>query len=236
MCFDFAFSKGFPSPGRLLLHLTKTQFTLSFLQKVISFSFFYFGVCHVTYRTLVPWPGIKPVPHAFGTWNPNHRTAREIPESHSLNLTPTPNTHSTKVVSSSSKLPKRPCISLTQHLSQCCNHRFTSLSPPPVSNLRAYQGLWVAMTGYGLLCWLSSRESACSAGDTQVWSLGGEDPLEEEMATHCSILAWEIPWRDFHGKSLAGYSPWGLKESDITEHSFILYRIISYHGLYLLSH
>ena len=30
--------------------------------------------------------------------------------------------------------------------------------------------------------------------ETQVWSLGGEDPLEKEMATHSSILAWEIPW------------------------------------------
>ena len=27
-------------------------------------------------------------------------------------------------------------------------------------------------------------------------SLGGEDPLEEEMATHSSILAWEIPWTE----------------------------------------
>ena len=30
--------------------------------------------------------------------------------------------------------------------------------------------------------------------ETQVQSLGGEDPLEEEMATHPSILAWRIPW------------------------------------------
>ena len=29
--------------------------------------------------------------------------------------------------------------------------------------------------------------------ETQVWSLGQEDPLEKEMATHPSILAWEIP-------------------------------------------
>ena len=28
---------------------------------------------------------------------------------------------------------------------------------------------------------------------TQVWSLGREDPLEEEMATHSSVLAWKIP-------------------------------------------
>ena len=30
--------------------------------------------------------------------------------------------------------------------------------------------------------------------ETQVQSLGQEDPLEEEMAAHSSILAWEIPW------------------------------------------
>ena len=30
--------------------------------------------------------------------------------------------------------------------------------------------------------------------ETRVQSLGGEDPLEEEMATHSSILAWKIPW------------------------------------------
>ena len=47
---------------------------------------------------------------------------------------------------------------------------------------------------------------------TQVQSLGGEDPLEKEMATHSSILAGE-----FHGqRSLAGYSPWCCKESDMT--------------------
>ena len=31
---------------------------------------------------------------------------------------------------------------------------------------------------------------------TQVWRLGQEDPLEEETATHSSILAWEIPWTE----------------------------------------
>ena len=35
--------------------------------------------------------------------------------------------------------------------------------------------------------------------ETQVWSLGQEDPLEEEMATHFSILAWEIPWTEEPG-------------------------------------
>ena len=49
--------------------------------------------------------------------------------------------------------------------------------------------------------------------ETQVQSLGQEDPLEKGMATHSSILAWES-----HGqRSLAGYSPYGHKESDMTE-------------------
>ena len=35
--------------------------------------------------------------------------------------------------------------------------------------------------------------------ETQVQSLGQEDPLEEEMATHSSILAWKIPWTEEPG-------------------------------------
>ena len=35
--------------------------------------------------------------------------------------------------------------------------------------------------------------------ETQVQSLGPENPLEEEMATHSSILAWEIPWTEESG-------------------------------------
>ena len=35
--------------------------------------------------------------------------------------------------------------------------------------------------------------------ETQVQSLGGEDPVEEEMSTHFSILAWEISWTEEPG-------------------------------------
>ena len=35
--------------------------------------------------------------------------------------------------------------------------------------------------------------------ETQVWTLGWEDPLEKEMATHSSILAWRIPWTEEPG-------------------------------------
>ena len=43
--------------------------------------------------------------------------------------------------------------------------------------------------------WLSGKESACNTADMEVRvrSLGQEDPLQEEMATYSSILAWEIP-------------------------------------------
>ena len=36
--------------------------------------------------------------------------------------------------------------------------------------------------------------------ETQVWSLGQENALEEEMATHSSILAWKIPWTEGPGR------------------------------------
>ena len=36
--------------------------------------------------------------------------------------------------------------------------------------------------------------------ETRVRSLGQEDPLEKEMATHSSTVAWRIPWREEHGK------------------------------------
>ena len=54
--------------------------------------------------------------------------------------------------------------------------------------------------------------------ETWVRSLGREDPLEKEMATHSSTLALH------GGRNLVGYSPWGRKESDMTEqlHSLIL--------------
>ena len=49
--------------------------------------------------------------------------------------------------------------------------------------------------------------------ETGVRSLGWEDPLEKEMATHSNTLAGK-----FHGlRSLVGYSPWGCKESDTTD-------------------
>ena len=42
-------------------------------------------------------------------------------------------------------------------------------------------------------------KSLPSMQETQVQSPGWEDPLEKEMTTHSSILAWEVPWREEPG-------------------------------------
>ena len=49
--------------------------------------------------------------------------------------------------------------------------------------------------------------------EMQVRSLGQEDPLKEEMATHSSVLAWEIPWTEEPG----GVQSMGLQELDMTQ-------------------
>ena len=50
--------------------------------------------------------------------------------------------------------------------------------------------------------------------ETCVQSLGQEDPLEKEMATHSSTIAWKIPRTDEPGRL---HSPWGCKEADTTK-------------------
>ena len=61
----------------------------------------------------------------------------------------------------------------------------------------------------------SDEESACQCRSCrrQVRSLAWEDPLGEEIATHSSILAWEIPWTEESG----GLQPMRLQESAMSE-------------------
>ena len=72
---------------------------------------------------------------------------------------------------------------------------------------------------------LSGKESTCNAGDRgdEGLILGSGRSPGVGMATHSSILAWKIS----HGqRKLAGYSPWGRKELDVTKeikHAAILY-------------
>ena len=64
--------------------------------------------------------------------------------------------------------------------------------------------------------------------DTQVWSLGWKDPLENEMAIHASILAWKISWTE----EPSGYSSWGRKESDMTERLHFSFFSLKMHMYY----
>ena len=66
----------------------------------------------------------------------------------------------------------------------------------------------------GLPWWVQTVKNLPAVRETQVWALGWEEPLEKEMATHSSILAWRIPWTK---RSLVGYSPRACKESDTTK-------------------
>ena len=63
-------------------------------------------------------------------------------------------------------------------------------------------GIWLLFLSLDplnfILGWLSGKESACKE-EKQIRSLGPKDPLEEEVATHSSILAGEIPWTEEPG-------------------------------------
>ena len=72
--------------------------------------------------------------------------------------------------------------------------------------------------------------------ETWVWSLGWEDPLEEGMATHSSILAWRIPmdrgawWAAVHGvaKSRTWLSDWAQHSTDVFE---LISKVCVFHTL-----
>ena len=64
--------------------------------------------------------------------------------------------------------------------------------------------------------WVKNMPAMQEIPETWVRSLGWEDSLEKEVATHSSILAWRIPWTE----EPVGHSPWDHKESDVTEHPY----------------
>ena len=66
------------------------------------------------------------------------------------------------------------------------------LSYQSIKNSQIQRGLLVFSGGS------DGKASVCNAGDP-VRSLGWEDPLEKEMATHSSTLAWKIPWTEETG-------------------------------------
>ena len=55
------------------------------------------------------------------------------------------------------------------------------------------------MTVFRLVTYGGSVVNLCAMQETRVRPLGQEDPLEEEMATHSSTIAWRIPWAEEPG-------------------------------------
>ena len=82
---------------------------------------------------------------------------------------------------------------------------------------------------YGLLRWHSGKESGCQCRRY----LGWEDTLEEEMATHSSILAWRIPWTEEPG----GLQSMGSQKSQIqlSMQACTFYVYNGYHTKYILN-
>ena len=115
------------------------------------------------------------------------------------------------------------CLALAVHV-----ERLVGLWPcVRVSDKIPSQKLWVR----NCTCILSFLTSSSSAGfywapirvytqEMLVWSLGHEDPLEKDMATHSSVLAWRIPWTEEPG----GLQSMGLQRVGhdwfMTEHTY----------------
>ena len=75
--------------------------------------------------------------------------------------------------------------------------------PSPHSSIltRKKKNIYIYTHTHWLSWCLRDKDSACDAGDMEMWvqSLGWEDLLEEEMATHSSILAQKISWKEEPG-------------------------------------
>ena len=72
---------------------------------------------------------------------------------------------------------------------------------------------YLAVTSLGSSLVSQMAKILLAMRETQVQSLGREDPLEKGMATHSSIFAWRIS----RTEELGDYSSWGLKELDMLE-------------------
>ena len=111
---------------------------------------------------------------------------------------------------------------------------------------RIYGLLWLASftwhNVFKVLSWRTSLlaqtvKSLPALWETQVWSLGHENPLEKEMAIHSSILAWKIPWTEkpVHGVAKSWTQPsdftwcFNNKDLDFFLPSFLFLDWITFH-------
>ena len=81
-------------------------------------------------------------------------------------------------------------------------HQVTNLGFRPASKRRPLDIAWIIYCPFFLRATLVAQRLRRLPGmqETLVRSLSWEDPLEKEMATHSSTLAWRIPWREEPGR------------------------------------
>ena len=99
-----------------------------------------------------------------------------------------------------------------------------------LTHVQLFATPWIAarQASLSITNWRSSLRLT-SIEEMWVWSLGGEDPLEREIATHSSILAWEIPWTE---------EPGGL-QSPRVRHKWatntFIFKLLLYHSEYKIT-
>ena len=106
------------------------------------------------------------------------------------------------------KLMSMESVMLSNHLFLC--HPLLLL-PALFSSIKLFSNKSALHIGWASLV-AQTVKHLPAMWETWVWSLSQEYPLEKEMATHSSILAWEIPWTDEPG----GLPYLDLQESDTT--------------------
>ena len=163
---------------------------------------------------LAPWPGIQPCSPALRVQGLSHWTIREVPE-----LLPVSSCLCSRQPGWWLRLPLYcngfVCVSVPRQLFEARNMSH-HLSGPRTKhgNFQAYLRVDFFFQKI-LYCSDNTVQTVLPAvRETQVWSVGGDDPLEESLATHSSILAWRIPWTEEPGGL---HSPWVWKESNTTE-------------------
>ena len=170
----------------------------------IPFLSFFFG-CATCGMSVVPQAGNEPTPPAVEVQSLNHWTTQEFPVFLNKEITETIHRHDVN----------NPTI--REHLelnvktrSPPLPHTHYSHGSPAQAffrNLQPYIGMEAGFPGG------SGVKNPPAKQEMPVRSLGQEDPLEKEKATHSSVLAWRIPWTEEPG----GLQVHGVtKESDTT--------------------
>ena len=97
----------------------------------------------------------------------------------------------------------------------CCAWAFSSCSERGLLCCDAGASIVVASLVAGAFLVAQTVKNLAAMQETWVRSVGWEDPLEKGMATHCSILAWRIPWIE---------QPWALQSMGLqrVEHDLVI--------------